>query len=201
MGSLSDRVLMGLDVGQKRSPTALCVAQSDDRGGQRRTVYHYSVRHLERLALGTSYPEVAERVAQVARALRRKTGQGAQLYVNATGLGQPLVDLLCDEASDLRQILPVYFNHGDQRTLEGGSLRLGKAYLVSRLQMLLQSRRLHLPRTNESEQLATELLEYEIEIEPDANDRYGAFRVGTRDDLVTALGLAVHHDPIGPGIY
>jgi len=25
-----------------------------------------------------------------------------------------------------------------------------------------------------------------------ANDRYGAFKVGKHDDLVTALGLAVH---------
>jgi hypothetical protein len=32
-------------------------------------------------------------------------------------------------------------------------------------------------------------------VEPDANDRYGAFRVGRHDDLVTALGLAVHRAP------
>ena len=28
----------------------------------------------------------------------------------------------------------------------------------------------------------------------DANDRYGAFKVGTQDDLVTALGLALQDD-------
>jgi hypothetical protein len=80
-------------------------------------------------------------------------------------------------------------------------VQLGKAYLVSRLQTLLQSGRLHLPRTAEAETLARELLEFEIRVERDANDRYGAFRVGTHDDLVTALGLAVQRDPVGPGIY
>jgi len=74
-------------------------------------------------------------------------------------------------------------------------VKLGKAWLVSRLQMLLQNGRLHLPRTAEAEALARELLDYEIRVSEDANDRYGAFRVGTHDDLVTALGLAVQLDP------
>lgn len=40
-----------------------------------------------------------------------------------------------------------------------------------------------------------ELLDYEIRVDENANDRYGAFRVGTHDDLVTALGLAVNSEP------
>jgi hypothetical protein len=46
----------------------------------------------------------------------------------------------------------------------------------------------------EAKILAEELLNYEIRVEENANDRYGAFRVGTHDDLVTALGLAVQED-------
>lgn len=45
------------------------------------------------------------------------------------------------------------------------TVRLGKAYLVSRLQMLLQSSRVHLPRTAEAEALATELLDYQIRVD------------------------------------
>ncbi len=78
---------------------------------------------------------------------------------------------------------------------EGRSVKLGKAYLVSRLQSLLQTGCVHLPRTAEAEALAAELLDYEIRVDQNANDRYGAFRVGTHDDLVTALGLAVQCDP------
>jgi hypothetical protein len=83
----------------------------------------------------------------------------------------------------------------------GKQVQLGKADLVSRLQTLLQTGRLHLPRTPGAETLARELLEYEIKVAEDANESYGAFRVGALDDLVTALGLAVQSDPIGPGIY
>jgi hypothetical protein len=42
--------------------------------------------------------------------------------------------------------------------------------------------------------LSEELLDYEIRVDENANDRYGAFRVGTHDDLVTALGLATQAD-------
>jgi hypothetical protein len=38
--------------------------------------------------------------------------------------------------------------------------------------------------------LARDLLAYQVRVDPDANDRYGAFRVGRYDDLITALGLA-----------
>jgi hypothetical protein len=40
-------------------------------------------------------------------------------------------------------------------------------------------------------------------VSEDANDRYGAFRVGSHDDLVTALGLAVqtdHPKPLKPPV-
>ena len=99
----------------------------------------------------------------------------------------------------LAAIYPVFFNHGDRLTWEvSGNLvqgRLGKAFLVSRLQSLLQHGRLHLPKTPETELLAKELLDYEIRVDEDANDKYGAFKVGTHDDLVTALGLACLRDP------
>jgi len=35
------------------------------------------------------------------------------------------------------------------------------------------------------------LIDYEIRVDENANDRYGAFKVGKHDDLVTAIGLAV----------
>lgn len=63
--------------------------------------------------------------------------------------------------------------------------------------MLLQTHQLHLPRSPEADTLAEELMEYEVQVAPDANDRYGAFPVGTRDELVTALGLAAQRPPLG----
>lgn len=109
-----------------------------------------------------------------------------------------MVDLL--DAATTGMVVPVYFTYGDRRIEHTSSpgrrqISLGKAHLVSRLQTLLQCHRLHLPpKMEEARVLADDLLEYEIRVDENANDRYGAFRVGRHDDLVTALGLAVQED-------
>ncbi|MCG8460773.1 MAG: hypothetical protein MI919_31195 [Holophagales bacterium] len=61
MDTLMD-TLIGIDIGQKRDPTAVCVAQRDSRDEDGRAYTHYLIRHLERLPLGTPYPQVAERI-------------------------------------------------------------------------------------------------------------------------------------------
>lgn len=194
-------VTIGADIGQKRDPTAIAVAELEWRTVDGRSRDHHLIRHLERLPLGTPYPEVAARLNAVATALRqRRTGGAgggaggsggtlAALYVDATGVGQPVVDLLTVRGVRTRA---VYFTHGDRRvTQDNGSVSLGKAWLVSRLQALLQTGRILLPHTDEARALAKELQDYEIRVSEQANDTYGAFKVGTHDDLVTALGLAV----------
>jgi hypothetical protein len=225
-------VTIGVDVGQKHDPTAIAVMESQRRavegGGpsapDRRWEEHHLARHLERLPLGTPYPQVAERLAAIvnnAHARDRARAEAAaaagaaaapcpvEVFVDATGVGQPVVDLLngpgMSETSGMSgvsglRVTPVYFTHGDRRQEEreaaaggGGATRvtLGKAWLVSLLQVLLQTGRVHLPGTAEAKALARELEEYEIRVSENANDTYGAFKVGSHDDLVTALGLAV----------
>ena len=154
----------------------------------------YVIRHLERLPLGTPYPAVAARVAAIVAAVAQRTQAQPVLYVDATGVGLPVVDLMRD-ARVAARITPCWFNHGDRRTRERGEITIGKAFLVSRLQTLLQTARVHLPRTAEAEVLAAELLTYEIKVSENGADTYGAFKVGTHDDLATALGLAVQGNP------
>jgi hypothetical protein len=83
-----------------------------------------------------------------------------------------------------------YFTHGNRRTEANGQVMIGKAWLVSRLKALFQSDRIHLsPSDPAAAALNRELLDYEIRVDENANDKYGAFKTGTHDDLVTALGL------------
>ena len=194
--------VMVVDIGQKRDPTAICAVETEVRQIDRRTETHFLVRYIGRLPLMTPYPDVARRVGEVANGVRARVGTSPLVYVDATGVGQPIVDILREGAPAVRSIVAVYFTYGDRRTEDRNyrspQVNLGKAYLVSRLQTLLQTDRIHLPRNPETEALAKELLDYEIRVDQNANDRYGAFRVGTHDDLVTALGLAVQTDkPIG----
>jgi hypothetical protein len=197
--------LIGIDIGQKRDPTAICVAELERRpidpnSPEGRSETHFLVRYLERLALGMPYPEVARRLDEIRQKVSvQNPDQQVRVFVDATGVGAPVVDLLKDNKGRYSSpIWATYFTHGDQRNEDSkaNKVTLGKAWLVSRLQTLLQCNRLHLPRTAESQQLARELHDYEIRVTEDANDRYGAFKVGTHDDLVTALGLAVQTEPV-----
>ena len=178
---------LGIDLGQKTEPTAFCLAEQVDRSED----VHFVVRHLDRLPAGTPFPGVAERLRDMLESVSRKSRYLPSIYVDATGIGSPVIDLLQDYAKGA-YIYEVYFTHGDQRSRENGATKLGKAYLVSQLQVLLQTARLHLPRSSQAEELAQDLLDYQVQVHEKANDTYGAFKVGRHDDLVTALGLAVH---------
>jgi hypothetical protein len=173
-------VTVGVDIGQKRDPTAIAVAELEhrERAETGRREDHWLVRHLERLPLGTPYPGVADRLAVVVEGVRKRTGHAPACYLDATGVGQPVADEMTSRGL---AVTACYFTHGDRRTEEGTRVTIGKAWLVSRLQALLQGGRLHLPDTSEARVLADELLDYEIRVEEDANDRYGAFRVGKHE--------------------
>lgn len=188
-------VSLGVDVGQRQEHSALCVAEIVNRQspvGER--IDHFSIRHLERLPVGSPYPVTAQRTGEVVSRLRVRHQRSIQLFVDVTGLGDPVLELV-KKATSQSSVTPVYFTHGDRRAREAGAIRLGKAWLVARLQTLLQTDRLHLPRNPVVEDLTRDLLDFEIKVAEDANERYGAFRVGRHDDLVTALGLAVQESP------
>lgn len=179
----------------------------------------YRVQQMERLDLGTAYVDVAARLVQLVAGLweweKRLRTEGAlqpedpqlpwDIWVDVTGLGNPVVELIgyaleAEPRTRRAKLHPVVFTHGDRLNrgaYDGGRGDvLGKAFLVSRLQVLLQRRTLQLPPKHaEAQAMARELKDYEIHVDENANDKYGAFRVGTHDDLVTALGLACIEEP------
>lgn len=203
----SPPIIIGCDIGQKVDPTTIVVVEAfpADRSG-RRSECKFVARHLERLPIGTTYPDVAARIAQIVRSLESRPAPAhlsaprLSLVIDATGVGRPVVDIVRDTLLESRcHVKPVTFTHGDQLNTSSREWRVGKAYLVSRLQVLLQTRRIKLPTDHpEAQAMAQELTNYELKVSEDGNDRYGAFRTGTHDDLVTALGLAVLRDPPRP---
>lgn len=194
-------VTLGLHPGLGRDPCGLCVVEIQDRVGSETKVggRHFIVRHLERLPPKTKVRTLADRLQEVVAGVRPRTQELLPVCVNATGHGTPVVDRL---VRGLAECWPwtVYFNHGDQRTKDGSTIHLGKAWLVTRLKVFLEEGQIHLPRTPEAEILAEELNDYELPVPPDA-DRYGAVRVGTRDELVTALGMAVQVETGGWSVW
>ncbi|MBA3629280.1 MAG: hypothetical protein H0W55_06335 [Actinobacteria bacterium] len=198
-----------MDVGQRRDPTAIAVAELSQRErsiiphkDQRRTPTGltlpestFIIRSLGRLPLGTSYPMVVHRVSEVLIRLRAMDPYNQpELVVDATGVGMPIYDELAGALNDLARVVPATFVAGGRFERDGHGIRLGKAYLVSRLQALVQAERIRLPETDQARALAKELTDYEIRVDESAKMTAGAFKVGTHDDLATALGLAVLQD-------
>ena len=199
---------IGVDVGQLHDPTAIVVAQRVTRNDSREGPFGFVIRHVERLPLGTSYPSVSNRVADVVRHLVEQTKRATiHLLIDSTGVGRPVVDQVLTNVGYIHRPdshgLITYactFTAGYEPHLDGYEYKIPKQWLVSRLQTLLQNQRLHLPDTRESRALAAELADFEIRVSDSGHDSYGAFKTGKHDDLVTALGLACLEDwrsPVG----
>lgn len=171
----------------------------------------YTVRYITRLPLGTSYPAAALLIADMLCS-PLLTGRKVHVFIDSTGVGKPVYEDLVQEFSLRRRgfyrqdgtfqearhiadthIKPITFVHGEAYNRKTGSL--GKAFLVSRLQSLFQSKRVHAPDTAEVLAMLEELKIYERRMSQDGKDQYGAFKTGTHDDLATALGLSILTDP------
>ncbi|MEM7481074.1 MAG: hypothetical protein AAF481_07850 [Acidobacteriota bacterium] len=185
--------VIGVRVGRRQERSAIAVAEIERRDNE----WHYGVRFLESLPVGFRYPEVAQRLAVVCQKVAEQTERQPAVFVDATGLGEPVVRVLKGEARAAQSFWSVYFNGGDRRDEDRSSrtLTLGKAFLVSQLLTLLQTERLHLPNTPEAKALASDLLDFELQVHPERNALSPSFRVGRRDHLVTALGLAAQVEP------
>lgn len=183
----------------------------------------YLVRHLERVPLNTGYTPVADHLADLAdqtierrcqeieeddiregvRFLerdryRRQAESDLWFLIDVTGVGRPVVDdLIRPRMAHLScPITAVTFRAGETSNVVPRirEATMGKAFMVSRLQALLQGQRIKLPNTEEARALMSELVDYEIKVSRDASMELGA-KIGKHDDLATALGLATLLDP------
>jgi hypothetical protein len=146
----------------------------------------YELRHLERLPLGTFYPQVVERTREIVH--RLPAGEWL-LAVNQTGVGRPVVDLF--EQADLQSVA-ITITGDDALQGEGRRLWVPQRDLVGVLTVAFQSSRLKiaqaLPLANV---LAKELSDFKVKTDAwAAHDTYGAWREGQHDDLVLSVALA-----------
>jgi hypothetical protein len=182
--------VLGLDLGQSTDYTALAaleVVRGPDPARKGREANHYAVRHLERLKLGTPYPEMVEHVGKRTRAPELR---GFSMAVDYTGVGRPVVDMLYAAALPVA-LCPILITSGNAVTQEkDGSYHVPKRHLVANLQVLLQSGRLKIARGHpEAAVLVKELAEYKVKITAAANETFNA-REGQHDDLVLAVAMA-----------
>jgi len=93
-------IYIGVDLGKRRDFSAIAVVErvwepSSVETFLRTSIdgeWWFRVRMLERLRLGTPYPDVVRRVNEVAG--HRMVAMGRSVVVDGTGVGNPVVDLL-----------------------------------------------------------------------------------------------------------
>lgn len=153
---------------------------------------HFIARIVKRLPLGTTYPEVVRYLKNIDRQLAERTGGEDVFYVvDATGVGQPVVDYLTSELGR-GHVKSVYITGGQETRTDGHELHVPKPQLVSMLLMMMQTGRIHLPK-QEAAAMEDELHNFTLKVRNTGTLEMGALRNGTHDDLVNALGLGVFY--------
>jgi len=205
--------IMGLDLGQAQDYTALVILERDELvtpmgatldeidGRVRhdtRIVDQFLVRHIERFPLGTSYPDIVERVQTILHAapLTDPIQQvRSVVVVDRTGLGGPVIDWLAE--AGVGPLVGITITAGNEvsQSFEKGyeSLTVPKKELVSALQLFLQSGRLKIAEElPDARLLGDEIQAFGVRLsDKTGQESFEPWRKGAHDDLVLALALAL----------
>lgn len=193
----------GIDVGQVNDWTAISIIERVEAVPQligmhpplvaelieeaRSIPVQLDLRHLERIPLGTFYPQ---QVAMVQQLLRHPRIEDVKSFLDMTGCGRPVFDMF--KLAGLPSLSGVMITgaQGDPKQMPYG-WNVGKAELVNRVQVEMQTGRLRIGRKVEHvEKLVRELKEFRAKPSPSGHMTFNA-REGQHDDLVLALALAV----------
>jgi len=170
---------IGLDLGQKRDFTALAIVERIASEPSR-----YNLRHVERIALGTSYTAVVEQVWHLAT----KCGY-ATLIMDATGVGAAVCDLFRQSG---KLPIRVTITGGNSEYGADGAFCVPKRNLIRSLLSVLESGRMKIAEEIPfAVQLVQELLDFKVQINPRTRrESYEAGKASSHDDLIVALALA-----------
>jgi len=187
---------VGVDLGQSCDFTAITVVERVEVGGEWDPILFgwprivkLRLRYLERPPLGTSYPEIVDRVASVTRSAALEGRR--HLIVDATGVGAPVVDML-RRAGTGCTLMPVMITGGNIENLKKGYYKVPKRDLVVGLQATLERGGLDIAAALPLvATLREELANMRVRVTPQGREQYGEWRQGQHDDLVLAVALAV----------
>jgi hypothetical protein len=190
------KYFVGVDLGQSVDYTAIAVVErAEEKGAWDPVAYAWrrkvsmGLRYLERIPLGTPYPDVVARVREVVKTAELEGN--CQLAVDATGVGRPVVDMM--RAAGLGRVLwPVTITGGDTESQSNGFHRVPQRDLIVGVQTILQLGLLQIAAGLEhGPVLVEEMAGMRVRITERGREQYGSSREGTHDDLVFAVALAM----------
>jgi hypothetical protein len=186
--------VLGLDLGAAQDPTAIAVVRRLGGFGSLLddSTEIYQVGHLERLALGTSYPTIVQHVKFVLGKLPR----GTELVIDYTGVGRPMFEMFEVAGVDPIEVL---ITGGNTESNDGRVYSVPKINLISWVQALLHSERLKIQASlPEARALVREPQEFRIDFSASGHMTFNA-RSGQHDDLLLSLAIACWRAKVAVG--
>ena len=145
------------------------------------------LRLIERFPLHTPFLQVLARVSRLAQ--HYAIQHHGSLIVDATGLGDPLVELIQAQRLPLN-FVPVKITSGLQVTRSTAGHNVPKSILIARLEFLLEHGHLLIAaEASQSDLLRHELMHFERKLHPGGRTTFAAGSTN-HDDLVMSLSLA-----------
>ena len=192
---MSPEFFAGLDLGQSQDYTALAIIERktlysphrDPITYQHHRAFTHDLRHLERIPLGTSYVEVAKRIAEMKSAPEL---QQMKIAVDATGVGAAVLDQLRAELGYL-DITPVLITAGHATHTANGVWFIPKKDLVAGPLIMLERGQLRIAADIPLRaEFTAEMLSIKESRSASGHIHYGPAN-GGRDDLFIAFTLAL----------
>jgi hypothetical protein len=187
------RTLLGLDLGRPHEFTALAAVQESGQDATGRTVWALPL--LNRWSLGTPYPEIVAAVKRFAEGLPRPV-----LVVDATGVGEAIVDLFRQATLPVEELVSVTITAGQAaHKAAWDRWSCPRKDLAGAVQSVLQGRRLRIAKgLHEAATLTRELAAFRMKQSSPTEETLDVWRERDPDDLVLAVALAVWLGEFGP---
>lgn len=181
------RYFIGVDLGQSNDYTAISVIRAEGQAGE--------IIHLERLRLGTPYPDQVITIKALHDHIRQFRTP-ISLIVDYTGVGRPVVDLIRQSG-----LLPIALSitGGNEAKKDGYEWSIPKRDLVGALIAAFQSNKLKIARSlPDADNLMKELMNFKLKINAKTgHDSYAAQRESVHDDLVLSVAMAAYTANLG----
>ena len=197
--------IIGVDLGQFSSYAAACVLRrtvlyglggEPERTSTGAALCRFDVMAIRRYALGTEYTSIVSHIVGQAQRpeLRGPQGQLPRIFVDGTGVGAPVVELLKTALLPHPRVecWAAVITAGRAVTQpKPGTVHVAKQELAGCLRSVLESSRLRVPRELEfADALKRELGDFTVKVTQAGNETYTA-EPGQYDDLVICIAIPV----------
>lgn len=190
--------IVGVDLGRDTDPTAIVVGEDEgvpvgitkqDGGGgflEEKAINRFlRVVYIEQIPLKTNYIDIARRLAAITN--HSLLAMRAEMYIDATGVGRAVMDILRNEQIKATGIT---ITSGATESVIGDRLAVPKVAIIdSAISLLHQGRISFAGGLDFADVMAMQLQQFKMKRRDNGGVSYENSTDAVHDDLVIALGL------------